>query len=151
MTKKVVKMTISRTKSYEKMTPKEKMEYKSMVTDEIKRIAEELGVTEGYDEGYRIVPAIMVQYDLTKEPERWDEAMVRSLLKLSGDRYYEICSLKSELLNKDKQIEQSQYSLMNNYREAQKLTREYHTLNIAKSFALVAFGMTLGAIIWMWL
>jgi len=110
-----------------------------------------MAVTEGYDEGYRIVPAIMVQYDLTKEPERWDEAMVRSLLKLSGDRYYEICSLKSELLNKDKQIEQSQYSLMNNYREAQKLTREYHTLNIAKSFALVAFGMTLGAIIWMWL
>ena len=29
--------------------------------------------------------------------------------------------------------------------------KEAQTLNIAKSFALVAFGMTLGALIWMWL
>jgi len=48
-------------------------------------------------------------------------------------------------------LEREQIGLYEALKEAKELKQAYHDLNLAKSFALVAFGMTLGALIWMWL
>lgn len=114
-----------------------------------------------------VVPAIMVQYDLTKEPERWDEARVRSLLKRSDDMEYHISCLKATVIDLDKENKRlwRENDLIQFFtgwssfkREVSKesvgiadalvkVQKEILLLNITKAFAFFTAGMLAGAVI----